>query len=811
MGVRIRAAFVALLALACLAASPPPPRETQDVKAALAEAPRMPSDSTLRELHIVLLANEKDHGPQEHDYPLWQKRWSALLGGAATGESQANLYGPPAADPKGEIRSGAAKVRISTAWIWPDEKQLRSADVIIAFTGTGGRWNAERIRDLDAFLERGGGFVALHSAVITEAAFADSLAEKIGLAWKSGYTTFRHGPVDLRITDRDDPICEGLPPRLHFEDETYWPLVGDRSAVRILATAEEETPGGLGARKAEPMIWTYMRGKGRVFGFILGHYTWSFDDPFFRALVLRGTAWAAGESPYRFDPLILRAARIREGGPPEGLLVPGVRPKAPDPADERLLLWLDASDRASLTIDADGRVSAWANKAAKVGRALRSVEKARPAYVEKALADRPALRFDGLDDILRDTGFGRSVKTWTLFAAATIRSNAGGFRAILSTNQKDINDYSSGFNIDLGGGSTAGFHILNVEGRRHAGQSDLLIHDGGFGSFIIAIASGDAWAQAFVNGAREGIRDVKEGEASLAEIRLGARMYANPPGKLPLVESGFLDGDIAELILFGKDLSEEEMRPIYAYLDERYGKAVERFEEPTRQSAFERLPNYRIGESRAALGPIDAAIAASHGDAAARTDLEERLIAILAGDATADAKEFICRRLAVIGTDASVPAIEKLLADEALSSPARCALERIATAEALRALRDGIARLRGDARIGAINSLGNLRDRAAVAALVPLLDDGDGGASAAAAVALGRIGAPEAIDPLLRYRGKRPGSAADEACLEIACRMLDQKRGPDAARILDALAVSSDEVVRSAAMRIKGGLSSLDR
>ena len=50
-------------------------------------------------LHIVLLADEKDHGPAGnglHDYPLWQKRWALLLGGEeASDEKQVNLAGPP--------------------------------------------------------------------------------------------------------------------------------------------------------------------------------------------------------------------------------------------------------------------------------------------------------------------------------------------------------------------------------------------------------------------------------------------------------------------------------------------------------------------------------------------------------------------------------------------------------------------------------------------------------------------------------------------------------------------------------------------
>jgi hypothetical protein len=35
------------------------------------------------------------------------------------------------------------------------------------------------------------------------------------------------------------------------------------------------------------------------------------DDPYFRILLLRGMAWAAGESPYRFDELVTRGIPLR--------------------------------------------------------------------------------------------------------------------------------------------------------------------------------------------------------------------------------------------------------------------------------------------------------------------------------------------------------------------------------------------------------------------------------------------------------------------------------------------------------------------
>ena len=64
--------------------------------AVLSAAAEMPNDE---KLHVVLLADEKDHGPVGnglHDYPLWQKRWALLLGGEeASEEKQVNLVGPP--------------------------------------------------------------------------------------------------------------------------------------------------------------------------------------------------------------------------------------------------------------------------------------------------------------------------------------------------------------------------------------------------------------------------------------------------------------------------------------------------------------------------------------------------------------------------------------------------------------------------------------------------------------------------------------------------------------------------------------------
>jgi len=177
------------------------------------------------------------------------------------------------------------------------------------------QYDDEKLEQLEKFLARGGGYVILHTAVIIpkdKKDIVEPAAKLMGLAWEYDYTRWRHGEMDLKIAAPDHPICLGLPEIIHVLDEAYWPLKGDRSKVTILATSEETISKDSEQTKPEPMFYIYEYGKGRVFSCILGHYTWTFDDPYLRILLLRGMAWAAGESPYRFDRLVLRGIELSD-------------------------------------------------------------------------------------------------------------------------------------------------------------------------------------------------------------------------------------------------------------------------------------------------------------------------------------------------------------------------------------------------------------------------------------------------------------------------------------------------------------------
>ncbi len=206
--------------------------------------------------------------------------------------------------------------------------------------------------------------------------------------------------------------------------------------------------------------------------------------------------------------------------------------------------------------------------------------------------------------------------------------------------------------------------------------------------------------------------------------------------------------------------------------------------------AFEALKTYDWGQDRGLLKAIDDAVVASHKDAAARKALETRLAAVLGGDGSRAAKDYACRKLSLIGTAASVPALAGLLTDEKLSHMARYALERMPCPEAVGAMRDALPKAEGRVKVGVINSLGVRRDAKSLAAMVALLKDADKEIVAAAAAALGSIGSEEAAKALGAFQAEAPKEvrlAAADAYLACAERLLADGKKAQARKIYSAL------------------------
>ena len=252
---------------------PPPARKLSDV------SPHIPvfdpSAKQLKPMRILLSAGEKDHGVDEHDYPLWLERWSTLL-------------------------KLADQVEVDTCLGFPPAEKLATADVVVFYSANAG-WNLRAAMALDGFQKKGGGLVYLHWAIEGHQHAAE-LAERVGLAFS--FSAFRHGEMDLVFTPVKHPVTAGFMDPIRFVDESYWRLHGDLRRLSVLATSEEDG-------EARPQLWSAEKNGGRVFGCIPGHYTWTFDDPLYRVLILRGICWAAWEgNVHRLSELSLVGARI---------------------------------------------------------------------------------------------------------------------------------------------------------------------------------------------------------------------------------------------------------------------------------------------------------------------------------------------------------------------------------------------------------------------------------------------------------------------------------------------------------------------
>lgn len=186
--------------------------------------------------------------------------------------------------------------------------------------------------------------------------------------------------------------------------------------------------------------------------------------------------------------------------------------------------------------------------------------------------------------------------------------------------------------------------------------------------------------------------------------------------------------------------------------------------------AIAELNVYDWGVDPSHLAAIDEAVVKTHGDESARRELEARLVAVLGTEVSRDAKDYVCRKLMLIGSAASVAALAALLGEPDHSHMARYALARIPAPEAADALRAALGKLDGAMKIGVISTIGDRGDAASVPDLAALLGDSNVAVATAAAHALGAIRTPEAAKALAKAKpadgAKLATTDASLACAE---------------------------------------------
>src|ERR1043166_6739776 len=262
-------------------------------------------------LRIFLRAGPKTHGPGQHDGPRWLAEWEPML--------------------------TARGAKVHGAVGFPSAEQLENTDVLVMYSAEGGAIKPEQREYLDKFLKRGGGIVAIHDSVCgNDAQWFKTI---IGGAWEHGYSKWFEGDVSIYYTDRTHPITKDVS-NFDFDDEIYWDLHMMPEARILAATYAPDRRNTKNGRifpsvyDIVPQMWTYEKelagasASYRAFVCIPGHMHKSFALPHYRAVLLRGIAWAGKrDADSLCDQEELASLRYPEGGP-----------TAPEKAAEKLVL-----------------------------------------------------------------------------------------------------------------------------------------------------------------------------------------------------------------------------------------------------------------------------------------------------------------------------------------------------------------------------------------------------------------------------------------------------------------------------------------
>jgi HEAT repeat protein len=200
------------------------------------------------------------------------------------------------------------------------------------------------------------------------------------------------------------------------------------------------------------------------------------------------------------------------------------------------------------------------------------------------------------------------------------------------------------------------------------------------------------------------------------------------------------------------------------------------------EKAVAAIRAYDFGRSEKALRAVDQLMNATFGSPDLRGVLERELVRVLESDAPLAAKQYACRKLAIVGTDASLPALVKMLASpsDAAAEIACYSLAQIKSPAVNGILRDALGQAKGRALAAIVTLLGDRRDSESVGPVGRLVESNDPIVSGAAVAALGKIAGTQGAAILARLRtsaSPRLCAAAQEASLQCA-RELAARGGP---------------------------------
>jgi HEAT repeat protein len=206
--------------------------------------------------------------------------------------------------------------------------------------------------------------------------------------------------------------------------------------------------------------------------------------------------------------------------------------------------------------------------------------------------------------------------------------------------------------------------------------------------------------------------------------------------------------------------------------------------DPKLEAALAEVAKYDFDQNRQPLFDVEELVRTLPA-----AEVERQLAAFLQSDANLAAKDFVCRQLSLIGSEAAVPVLESMLASADTVEMARYALQRIPGPAPVDALRTALDQAPAGAKPGIVNTLGIRRDAKAVPAIDKLASSSDAVLVGAAVAALGRIASPEAVTALGDLRARKVQGALEASVVAAENLARDGNRA-EALKIFQALSAS---------------------
>jgi type 1 glutamine amidotransferase len=136
------------------------------------------------------------------------------------------------------------------------------------------------------FVNRGGGFIGIHSATDTLYGWPD-YGRLVGAYFQAHPWT---ETARVTVEDRAHPTTASLGASFELLEEFYTFRENPRPSVHVLLSLDAASVGASGDY---PLAWTQTIGAGRTYYNALGHFAATWDDPRFQIQIREAIRWAA--------------------------------------------------------------------------------------------------------------------------------------------------------------------------------------------------------------------------------------------------------------------------------------------------------------------------------------------------------------------------------------------------------------------------------------------------------------------------------------------------------------------------------------